>query len=641
MKRFLAVSAAGASATLALAAAPPGLISFQGSLDNNGTPVNGPQNMVFRLFSAPVGGDEIIVDTKSGANAVQVSDGLFTTLLGGGAVVDGSGPGIYAFLGPVFRDYSAVYVQTEVGGQVLLPRQQIVSVGFALDAGSLNGISSSGWLRRDVSDTFGGPQLTISANSTLNIAGSLTFEDERTIIVGGSPANLTIAGANMVLQLGDTISDVTALQGFLNMKPDTGPEGDQAIRFFNGGSATGESITWDDSDDRFEFSDSVAFSGPIQIGSISAVSELYSAFGSGTPVSAGMNNTGDVLVTDDIECLSSIIASGNILMRSNAAEGDATIFFREDASDTGESFRWDDSADKFVVSDAFQCDGNLTVNDPDNFADVQSVGGITIRIDTDNNDSGPNAGVFSINANAADIFGTPLLRMQSTDEANLELDNGVATDAFDFAEAFKPVAADLAMQPGDVVCLAVGEGLNEHVRLSTGAGEDMLLGVVSTNPAFTCGMGIDAIDNADPELAALRDAAMLRGDSAEVGRIGILLEEKMRQTWRPVALLGRVPCKVDTSNGPIKAGDRVTSSATTRGAAMRQTEPGMSIGIAMEDFNADGTGLITVLVRTGWYGGNAKPQAPAADVSRLESLERENLALKARLDAIENMVSKK
>ncbi|MBX4216012.1 hypothetical protein KW797_03615, partial [Candidatus Parcubacteria bacterium] len=53
-----------------------------------------------------------------------------------------------------------------------------------------------------------------------------------------------------------------------------------------------------------------------------------------------------------------------------------------------------------------------------------------------------------------------------------------------------------------------------------------------------------------------------------------------------VALVGRVPVKVSTEGGPIKSGDRIALSSIP-GVGMRATTSGMTVGIALEDF--DGT----------------------------------------------------
>src|SRR3989344_4022722 len=71
------------------------------------------------------------------------------------------------------------------------------------------------------------------------------------------------------------------------------------------------------------------------------------------------------------------------------------------------------------------------------------------------------------------------------------------------------------------------------------------------------------------------------------------------QNNRAVALAGRVPVKVSEENGIINVGDRLTLSATIPGVAMKQTEPGQSIGIAMES-SENKDKVITFLNMTYW-----------------------------------------
>jgi hypothetical protein len=125
---YLAIFAA---ASLAFAqATPPDLVNFQGVLrDSADAPLDGPYNMVFRFFDDPAAGSEILVDSHlaAGSGAVTVTGGLFNVALGGGTKTDGSGPGTYTTLTEVFRDYSAVYVEVDVAGEVLSPRIRVVS----------------------------------------------------------------------------------------------------------------------------------------------------------------------------------------------------------------------------------------------------------------------------------------------------------------------------------------------------------------------------------------------------------------------------------------------------------------------------------------------------------------------------------
>lgn len=605
--RSLALLALLASCGLAQAAVPPAQISYQGELSNNGSPANGLFNMTFRFYDAANAGTLIMSEVKAGANLVQVTNGLFSTTLGtNGSILDAAGGGVYNNYADLLRDFSQVWVEVEVGGNTLSPRQRMVAAPYALNA-----------TRAATLD-----DVDVAAGSLWQVQG-----------VGST---LTIDGSDVRLRLGGSGADRVSVPSNLYMMHEGAADSDQRLSFTNNGVSGGELLLWDDSQDRFEFTDALSVNGPLAVGTIdSNPGEVFSRVGTGTPVSNGMNAIGDVLISDDIEVLSSIIASGNILMRSNAAEGDANIYFREDGSDTGEVIRWDNSTDKFFLSDAVEIAGNLTLSDPDGVSDIQSTGGVTIRIDSDNNEGGASAGTFSVVANAADVFGTPLLRIQSTDEANLELDNGVVTDAFDFAEAFRAAPGHEGLEPGDVVALSTGEGQTEHCEKSDESGEKVLLGVVSTNPAFTAGMSFEAIEQADPALTQQRNAARQRGDEAEAARIEKLMEAKMREIWKPIAMVGRVPTKVDASFGAIKKGDYLTSSPTP-GHAMKMTTPGMALGVALEDFDA-GTGVISTFVRPVWHGSPNSPSTQA----ELTELRTENALLKGRLDVIEAALATK
>jgi hypothetical protein len=50
-----------------------------------------------------------------------------------------------------------------------------------------------------------------------------------------------------------------------------------------------------------------------------------------------------------------------------------------------------------------------------------------------------------------------------------------------------------------------------------------------------------------------------------------------------VVFIGQLPVKVSEENGPVKAGDRLAVSKTLPGYAMKMTESGQSIGIALEN----------------------------------------------------------
>jgi hypothetical protein len=80
---------------------------------------------------------------------------------------------------------------------------------------------------------------------------------------------------------------------------------------------------------------------------------------------------------------------------------------------------------------------------------------------------------------------------------------------------------------------------------------------------------------------------------------GIVLDKRQSQSTRkPVALLGKVFCKVDAGYAAIEVGDLLTTSPTP-GYAMKATDPlkafGAVIGKALRPLQ-EGQGLIPILI---------------------------------------------
>jgi hypothetical protein len=118
---------------------PPDSINFQGVLRGaEGEPLDGPHDMYFHFWSEPELGHEIGMDPHT---PVIVSGGLFNVALGG-AFVDGPGPGVYSTLAEVFRDYPQVFIEIEIGVEVLAPRVQILAAAYASNTNFLDGRDS-------------------------------------------------------------------------------------------------------------------------------------------------------------------------------------------------------------------------------------------------------------------------------------------------------------------------------------------------------------------------------------------------------------------------------------------------------------------------------------------------------------------
>jgi len=78
----------------------------------------------------------------------------------------------------------------------------------------------------------------------------------------------------------------------------------------------------------------------------------------------------------------------------------------------------------------------------------------------------------------------------------------------------------------------------------------------------------------------------------------VLDRQQSQDDRKPIALLGKVYCKVDANYAPIEVGDLLTT-APSLGHAMKASDPlkafGAVIGKALRPLNA-GRGLIPVLI---------------------------------------------
>jgi hypothetical protein len=139
--------------------------------------------------------------------------------------------------------------------------------------------------------------------------------------------------------------------------------------------------------------------------------------------------------------------------------------------------------------------------------------------------------------------GSNVLRVTSDGNIYSSANGGFFSGGADLAENYTSTDK---LEPGDVVMI---DPNTPHGVLKTpGNFEGVTLGVVSTAPGFVAG-------------AYTKNAY-------------------------PIGLIGRVPVKVSTENGPIKIGDYLTVSSIP-GYAMKATLAGHVIGKALENLNTD------------------------------------------------------
>ncbi|MBI3495521.1 hypothetical protein HY065_02750, partial [Candidatus Berkelbacteria bacterium] len=95
------------------------------------------------------------------------------------------------------------------------------------------------------------------------------------------------------------------------------------------------------------------------------------------------------------------------------------------------------------------------------------------------------------------------------------------------------------------------------------------------------------------------EAAMVGVVSEYAEKANVASGYKLSDDYHPVALAGRVPINVTNENGPIKAGDYLTSSSTP-GKSMKATAAGRVIGIALESFDGS-DGKIVAFIQNFYY----------------------------------------
>ena len=291
-----------------------------------------------------------------------------------------------------------------------------------------------------------------------------------------------------------------------------------------------------------------------------------------------LNHSGDVTVHIDG-------GQGNLMMGANGVDGDISLFpsSATDLSDWSQAtIRLDGQEGNLRLGGGTR-DGDLTLRD-NTGADTVHLNGqegnlrlgggardgdltclnhsgdVTVHIDG-------GQGNLMMGANGVDgdisLFPSSATDLNDWSQATIRLDantGDIRLSGADCAERFD-IADEQRVEPGDV--LIVGDG--EELVLSLSAYDRRVLGVVSGAGGYKPGLILDS--------------------SKEMGRA-------------PVALMGKVFCKVDASEHPIKAGDMLTTS-DRRGFAMKAADPtrafGAVLGKALRSL-ASGQGLIPVLV---------------------------------------------
>ena len=181
--------------------------TYQGQLQNNGSPAGGIYNFTFTLFTTNTGGTAVAGPVTN--SAVAVSNGLFTVVMDFGAAVWNGA-----------SNWLQIGVQTNGAGSftTLTPRQELTPVPYAITAENLDGTVGNGGL----SGTYGNP---VTFNNGANqFSGTFTgngsgLTNVNAVTLGGLPAasywqlggNATVpTGSNVLGPLGNQFLDIRA-----------------------------------------------------------------------------------------------------------------------------------------------------------------------------------------------------------------------------------------------------------------------------------------------------------------------------------------------------------------------------------------------------------------------------------------------
>jgi len=178
--------------------------TYQGQLNNGGSPANGSYDMTFTLFNTNTDGSALAPPITN--SAVTVSNGLFTTMLDfGGSVFNGN---------PVWLEI-AVSTNGNTNFVTLSPLQLLTPTPYAITAGNVTGVVPSGGVSGTYGSavTFNNPANQFSGNGTnlvnLNasqLTGGTVADARLSTNVALLNSNQIFSGVNNFTNLGNSFS---------------------------------------------------------------------------------------------------------------------------------------------------------------------------------------------------------------------------------------------------------------------------------------------------------------------------------------------------------------------------------------------------------------------------------------------------
>lgn len=573
------------TAVMASQTAPPRTLAFQGRLmDKTNTPITAEARLRFSIYNSPsASGSALLWQEVQSVTPNQ--DGRFTTMLGKRVSLSQD----------ILTNNPNVFVGITVGNNTeLQPRQQLATGGYATNSQSLQGLKAITKTEETANvilalDSLGDLTIGGSASPTFQATGGTFTLSGQTLVLASNP------GSNGNIQLTPDGSGIIDMQGGIQNTT-------------NNPNRSG-------------------VAGAVEVADMLAV---ITSSASQSAITVKQNSIGDIISGYNnevakfrVDASGNTMVAGNLQVNGNTIATNANTFGIANTNvinlvigSSTSTLSLGGKTGITTINNNLDVRGTTNLNGPVSTTDMISAnGGITVASGKSFilNDFTPGAIPF-IGANKQLVQDAALFNWNATAKsfnvsgsicikATAGACAGAAAGTI-YASNATVQAADLAenyisaqqLEPGDVV-IPESLGSNLAIIKSTTAYQPQVIGIVSTKPGFTL--------NSDA-----------KGDAEH-------------PNVYPLALQGRVPVKVTTANGPIKAGDPLTSSHIP-GVAMKATKPGQIIAKALEDYESsdpNAVGRVMSFVNISYQ----IPQSMVTDNGDL------NLALNAGIPTVANV----
>ncbi len=541
-------------------------LSFKQKLtDSSGNPITGISSLRFSIYNDPVSSGSSLLWQETDT-VMPDKDGQFLAELGKNTPIPQS----------LFLENPSLWLGITVGDtEELAPRQQLANVLYADNAYSLQGLTPITQLGDNIQES--NAILALDSSGNLSIGGDAphTFQvvNSQFILSGNILTFSTTPGTNSNIQLSpDGFGKIDVQKPLQNSTNNN-----------NIPTAVG-AVEVDDllavlatSSGQSAFTINQNGIGPIISASSSGVAKFT------------VDNFGDTTIAGDV-ILSGILpgistSTDSTLTLQNSSSGDIQFFSSQNTLSSNGSL---------TIS------GNLNLASP---SATTTFGGINYVWPT----SGQTNGSFLETNGNGTLSWNPL--PNATDWVN-QTGGHLGIGTTNFGGATGPVLA-LANNGATAPSGVANQGI---LYVSAGALKYQGPTTLTTIAAADYAEDMPFLGSLEPgDIVSISSTPNPQGsdiynkfyvekptiayDQKIIGVVSSFIDPKSQpKTTRPVSLVGRVPVNVSTENGPINAGDPITSSSVP-GVGMKATKPGVILGKALESLNSS----------------NCQPQAPQSD----------------------------